>query len=88
MFTGQVLCDGEGHLNARSCLLEGPIGKKPRNRGTCVHMSIPDNIQCSLFPGQVIAVEGVNNTVMSNVRGQLIPTKIHDNVREYNTGYC
>ena len=52
VYTGQVLCEGEGHLNARSCLLEGPV-KSIRSKGCCVKMEIPDNVPCSLFPGQV-----------------------------------
>ena len=52
VYTGQVLCEGEGHLNARSCLLEGPM-KSLRSKGRCVKMEIPDNVTCSLFPGQV-----------------------------------
>ena len=53
MFTGQVVCEGEGHLNAHSCLLEGPVGRTRTNKGVCVQMSIPDNVSCFLFPGQV-----------------------------------
>ncbi len=52
MYTGVVVCEGEGHLNARSCLLEG-LGGGAHQRGVCVKMVLPENIQCSLFPGQV-----------------------------------
>ncbi len=52
MFSGVVVCEGEGHLNARSCLLEG-VGGSVRQKGVCVRMVVPDNVQCSLFPGQV-----------------------------------
>ncbi len=52
VFTGVVVCEGEGHLNARSCLLEG-VGGSVRQKGVCVKMVVPDNVQCSLFPGQV-----------------------------------
>ena len=57
MYTGQVLCEGEGHLNARSCLLEGPV-KSLRSKGRCVKMEIPDSLSCSLFPGQVCTLGG------------------------------
>ncbi len=52
MFTGIVVCEGEGHLNAQSCLLEG-LGGGSGQRGVSVKLVLPDNIQCSLFPGQV-----------------------------------
>ncbi|XP_064393232.1 DNA polymerase alpha subunit B-like isoform X2 [Halichondria panicea] len=73
VFTGVVVCEGEGHLNARSCLLEG-VGGSVRQKGVCVKMVVPDNVQCSLFPGQVIAVEGINNS-HSNT---LVASKIYD----------
>ena len=52
MFTGKIVCEEEGHLNPRSCLLEGPAHSR-QNKGTCVHLDIPDSVSCSLFPGQV-----------------------------------
>ena len=52
MFTGQVVCEGEGHLNAQSCLLQGPSHSR-WNKGACVRMEIPADMTCSLFPGQV-----------------------------------
>ena len=51
-YTGKVVCEGEGHLNSQSCLLEGPSHSR-QNRGACVRMEIPDAMPCSLFPGQV-----------------------------------
>ena len=52
MFTGKVACEGEGHLNARSCLLEG-LSHSRNQKGACVRLEIPQSISCSLFPGQV-----------------------------------
>lgn len=51
-YIGRVVCDGEGHLNASSCLLEGPV----RSRALYSHrvrLEIPEATQCCLFPGQV-----------------------------------
>ena len=52
MFLGQIVCEGEGHLNIRSCLLEGPVQSR-HCRGRAVKLDIPDTMTCSLFPGQV-----------------------------------
>ncbi len=54
MYVGVVVCEGEGHLNVRSCLLEGIAhGGHMHSRGSCVHLQIPDSLACCLFPGQV-----------------------------------
>lgn len=71
-YIGRIMCDGEGQLNARSCLLDGPT-KSYRNRGCIVKMDLPDSLTCSLFPGQVVAVEGVNM-----YSGVLIPSNIYE----------
>eukprot|EP00731_Ephydatia_muelleri_P026924 Em0018g1024a len=70
VYVGRIMCDGEGQLNAKSCLLDGPT---KRNRGCTVKMDLPDSITCSLFPGQVVAVEGVNM-----YSGVLIPSNIYE----------
>ena len=52
VFVGRVVCDGEGHLNASSCLLEGPV--RPRAiHSHRVRLELPPSLSCSLFPGQV-----------------------------------
>lgn len=71
IFIGKVACEGEGHLNASSCLLEG-LSHARHQRGACVKLEIPPSLTCSLFPGQIIAVEGVNN-----YNGILTPSKIY-----------
>jgi len=48
-----VCCDGNGRLNAKSLIIEGVTGKS-------VSMDISQVENFSLFPGQVIAVEGEN----------------------------
>ena len=51
-FVGCVVCEGEGHLNASSCLLAGPVRSRTLH-SRCVRLEIPDSANCSLFPGQV-----------------------------------
>ena len=54
VFVGMVVCEGEGHLNVRSCLLEGVShASHMHSKGACVRLQIPDSLTCSLFPGQV-----------------------------------
>jgi DNA polymerase alpha subunit B len=50
---GRVCCDCNGRLNAKSLIIEGVTGKS-------VPMDISQVENFSLFPGQVIAVEGEN----------------------------
>ncbi len=52
------MCEGEGQLNAKSCLLQGPSHSR-WNKGARVRMEIPDNVTCSLFPGQVKVLKTV-----------------------------
>ena len=63
VYTGQVVCDGEGHLNARSCLLEGPVRSR-RCMGAAVRLEIPDSMRCSLFPGQVPHLDSLRRIVL------------------------
>jgi hypothetical protein len=50
---GRVCCDGSGRLNAKSVIIEGITGKT-------VPVDISQVENFSLFPGQVIVVEGGN----------------------------
>jgi DNA polymerase alpha subunit B len=50
---GRVCCDGNGRLNAKSVIIEGVNGKT-------VPMDVSQVENFSLFPGQVIVVEGEN----------------------------
>ena len=51
-YIGHIVCDGEGHLNASSCLLEGPVRSRTLHSHS-VKLEIPNSVPCSLFPGQV-----------------------------------
>lgn len=50
---GRVCCDGNGRLNAKSIVLESFAGKS-------VPMDVSQVENFSLFPGQIIVVEGEN----------------------------
>lgn len=54
---GLVCCDGEGHLNDKSVLLQGSV---EYSGGQRVRLDLHKLAKFSLFPGQVIGVEGHN----------------------------
>jgi DNA polymerase alpha subunit B len=58
---GRVVCDseGEGRLNPASVLLEG---SRATSGGERVRLDLIDCPVFSLFPGQVVAVKGMNGT--------------------------
>uniref|UniRef100_A0A8C6KPC0 DNA polymerase alpha subunit B n=1 Tax=Nothobranchius furzeri TaxID=105023 RepID=A0A8C6KPC0_NOTFU len=55
---GQVCCDGNGKLNAKSVLLEAG----PDQGGQQVPVDLSELKEYSLFPGQVVVMEGMNAT--------------------------
>ncbi|EHA8586281.1 putative DNA polymerase alpha subunit B [Cocos nucifera] len=54
---GMVCCDGEGHLNEKSILLQCSV---EQSGGQHVRLDLQNLTQYSLFPGQVIGIEGHN----------------------------
>ncbi|KAF8725458.1 hypothetical protein HU200_019981 [Digitaria exilis] len=54
---GMVTCDGEGRLNEKSILLQGSV---EHSRGERVRLDLKDLDHFSLFPGQVVGIEGHN----------------------------
>ncbi|CAH1791695.1 unnamed protein product [Owenia fusiformis] len=56
---GRVCCDGNGKLNAKSLILEG---SRETSNGKTVPLDVTGVPQYSLFPGQIIAAEGLNST--------------------------
>ena len=54
---GRVCCDGEGRLNEASVLLEGSV---ECSRGMRVRVDTSGLPHVNLFPGQVVAIEGLN----------------------------
>ncbi|KAJ8246931.1 hypothetical protein GJAV_G00256910 [Gymnothorax javanicus] len=55
---GQVCCDGSGKLNSQSVLLEAG----PDQGGRQVPVDLSELREFSLFPGQVVVMEGMNTT--------------------------
>ncbi|XP_066358265.1 uncharacterized protein [Miscanthus floridulus] len=66
---GTVACDGEGHLNEKSILLQGGV---QHSRGQRVRLDLKDLDHFSLFPGQVVGIEGHNPSGHCLVASKLI----------------
>ncbi|XP_037833291.1 DNA polymerase alpha subunit B isoform X2 [Kryptolebias marmoratus] len=64
---GQVCCDGNGKLNAQSVLLEAG----PEQGGQQVPVDLSELKEYSLFPGQVVVMEGMNATGRKLVASKL-----------------
>ncbi|NWR95367.1 DPOA2 polymerase, partial [Furnarius figulus] len=56
---GQVCCDGLGRLNAQSVLLAGDL---EHSAGREVPLDLSELQEYSLFPGQIVALQGINST--------------------------
>ncbi|KAJ0037797.1 hypothetical protein Pint_23659 [Pistacia integerrima] len=54
---GMICCDGEGHLNDKSILLQSSV---EHSGGQRIRLDLHKLGQLSLFPGQVVGVEGHN----------------------------
>ncbi|XP_062576171.1 DNA polymerase alpha subunit B-like, partial [Saccostrea cucullata] len=56
---GRICCDSLGKLNAKSVILEG---SRETSAGCFIPLDLTDLKQYSLFPGQVVALEGINTS--------------------------
>ncbi|XP_029468187.1 DNA polymerase alpha subunit B isoform X2 [Rhinatrema bivittatum] len=56
---GQIGCDSNGKLNAKSVILEGD---QEHSSGMQVPVDVSEMKEYSLFPGQVVVMEGINST--------------------------
>jgi DNA polymerase alpha subunit B len=56
---GRICCDSEGKINKESVLLEG---SRTQSGGRRVMLELKEVPAFSLFPGQIVMVEGVNST--------------------------
>ncbi|KAK9276974.1 hypothetical protein L1049_006513 [Liquidambar formosana] len=54
---GMICCDGEGRLNEKSTLLQSSVG---HSGGQRVRLDLQKLSQFSIFPGQVVGIEGHN----------------------------
>uniref|UniRef100_A0A0A9EXG1 DNA polymerase alpha subunit B n=1 Tax=Arundo donax TaxID=35708 RepID=A0A0A9EXG1_ARUDO len=66
---GMVACDGEGRLNEKSFLLQGSV---EHTRGQRVRLDLKDLDHFSLFPGQVVGIEGHNPSGHCFIASKLI----------------
>ncbi|CAM6127178.1 unnamed protein product [Calypogeia fissa] len=66
---GRICCDGEGHLNDKSVLLEGSV---EYSGGQRVRLDLRNIPQFSMFPGQVLGIEGQNPSGYCLVASRLI----------------
>ncbi|XP_053133598.1 DNA polymerase alpha subunit B [Hemicordylus capensis] len=69
---GQIGCDSNGKLNAKSIILEGD---QEHSSGGQVPVDVSELPEYSLFPGQVVAMEGMNST-----GGRLVASKLYEGV--------
>ncbi|XP_064602750.1 DNA polymerase alpha subunit B-like [Liolophura sinensis] len=56
---GRICCDSQGKLNAKSVVLEG---SRETSAGRCIPIDLSELKEYSLFPGQVVAFDGINIT--------------------------
>ncbi|XP_061900169.1 DNA polymerase alpha subunit B isoform X2 [Entelurus aequoreus] len=69
---GQVCCDCNGRLNAQSVVLEAG----PEQGAQQVRLDLSELQEYSLFPGQVVAMEGMNTT-----GEKLVVSKIYEGIQ-------
>ncbi|NXA25434.1 DPOA2 polymerase, partial [Ibidorhyncha struthersii] len=56
---GQIGCDSNGKLNAKSVVLEGD---REHSSGGQIPLDLSELKEYSLFPGQIVALEGTNSS--------------------------
>ncbi|XP_039624981.1 DNA polymerase alpha subunit B [Polypterus senegalus] len=69
---GQICCDSNGKLNAKSVVLEGDL---EYSCGMQVPVDLSELREYSLFPGQVVVMEGINSTGR-----KLVASKLYEGV--------
>ncbi|XP_033030406.1 DNA polymerase alpha subunit B [Lacerta agilis] len=69
---GQIGCDSNGKLNAKSVILEGD---QEHSSGGLVPVDVSELQEYSLFPGQVVVMEGMNST-----GERLVASKLYEGI--------
>lgn len=69
---GRIGCDSNGKLNPKSAVLEGD---RERSAGAQIPLELSELQEFSLFPGQVVVVEGTNSTGR-----RLVVSKLYEGV--------
>ncbi|KAL1336467.1 hypothetical protein AAHE18_10G065200 [Arachis hypogaea] len=76
---GMVCCDTEGRLNDKSVMLQGSV---EHSGGECVRLDLQRLSHFSIFPGQVVGIEGNNPSghclVASKLVDSIPPTSVAD----------
>ncbi|CAG8456829.1 1626_t:CDS:10 [Paraglomus occultum] len=87
---GRICCDTEGKLNSQSVVLET---SRSLGAGCRVSLNLDEVPSFALFPGRVVAVEGINSTgralnVTNIYENPLLPmsTSLTSELMEYNYG--
>ena len=68
-----MCCDSNGKLNAKSVLLEG---SRTTSAGRQIPVELGSLSQYSLFPGQVVAMKGINSSGTKFVAKSLLEVGI------------
>ncbi|XP_064293560.1 DNA polymerase alpha subunit B [Phalacrocorax carbo] len=74
---GRIGCDSNGKLNAKSVILEGD---RQHSSGGQIPLDLSELTEYSLFPGQIVALEGTNSTGRKMVVSKLyegVPLPFH-----------
>uniref|UniRef100_A0A8V0XAW8 DNA polymerase alpha 2, accessory subunit n=1 Tax=Gallus gallus TaxID=9031 RepID=A0A8V0XAW8_CHICK len=88
---GRIGCDSNGKLNPKSAVLEGD---RERSAGAQIPLELSELQEFSLFPGQVVVVEGTNSTGRRLVVSKLyegVPLPFHtpkDPLRGGGSAWC
>lgn len=69
---GQIGCDSNGKLNIKSVILEGD---REHSSGARVPVDLSELQDFSLFPGQIVAMDGINSTGT-----KFVATKLYEGV--------
>uniref|UniRef100_A0A8D1AQW0 DNA polymerase alpha subunit B n=1 Tax=Sus scrofa TaxID=9823 RepID=A0A8D1AQW0_PIG len=69
---GQIGCDSNGKLNHKSVILEGD---REHSSGAQIPVDLSELKEYSLFPGQVVVMEGINTTGR-----KLVATRLYEGV--------
>ncbi|XP_062892392.1 DNA polymerase alpha subunit B isoform X3 [Mobula hypostoma] len=81
-FLGQIACDSNGKLNAKSVMLQGDL---EHSTGMQVPVDLSELKEYSLFPGQVVVLDGINSTGRCIVASHLyegVPLPFHKPQKE------
>ncbi|KAF3431097.1 hypothetical protein FNV43_RR25827 [Rhamnella rubrinervis] len=68
---GMICCDGEGHLNEKSTMLQSSV---EHSGGQRVRLELQNLSKYSIFPGQIVGIEGHNPSGHCLVASKIVDT--------------